>query len=150
MLLSVIGPNAYKLLRSVISPAKPGEKTYQELVTAMMEHHSSTPSDIVRYKFHSRFRKPGESITTFVSELRLLAEFCNFKGTLEDQVWDRLVCEVNDDRTQYRLLSETKLAYKRALERLEMAAKNVCELQTSLRMPSQPALSFYDGMSAQA
>ena len=24
--LSVIGPNAYKLLRSVISPAKPGEK----------------------------------------------------------------------------------------------------------------------------
>ena len=33
--LSVIGPNAYKLLQSVISPKKPGEKTFQELVTAM-------------------------------------------------------------------------------------------------------------------
>ena len=83
-------------------------------------------------------------------QITFAAEFCNFKGTLEDQVWDRLVCEVNDDRIQRRLLSETKLAYKRALEGLEMAAKNVCDLQTSLRMPSQAALSFYDGMSAQA
>ena len=60
--LSVIGPNAYKLLRSVIFPKakKPGEKTFQELVTAMMEHHSPASSEIVqRYRFHSRFRKPG-------------------------------------------------------------------------------------------
>jgi len=143
--LSVIGPNAYKLLRSVISPAKPGEKTFQELVTAMMEHHSPTPSEIVqRYKFHSRFRKPGESIATFVSELRSLAEFCNFEGTLEDQIRDRLVCGVNDDQIQRRLLSEVKLTYKRALELvqgLKMAAKNVRELQTSSRMPSGPTPS---------
>ena len=141
--LSVIGPNAYKLLRSVISPKKPGEKTFEELVTAMTEHHSPAPSEIVqRYKFHSRFRKPGESIATFVSELRSLAEFCNFEGNqLENQLRDRLVCGVNDDQIQRRLLSEAKLTYKRALELaqgLETAAKNVRELQTSSRVPSGP------------
>jgi len=124
---------------------KPGEKTFQELVTAMTEHHSPTPSEIVqRYKFHSRFRKPGERIATFVSELRSLAESCNFEGTLEDQIRDRLVCGVNDDQIQRRLLSEAKLTYKRALELaqgLEMAAKNVRELQTSSRMPSGPTPS---------
>ncbi len=137
--LSVIGPSAYKVLRSVISPAKPGEKSFEELVTAMTPHHSPRPSEIVqRYKFHSRFRKAGESIATFMSELRSLAEFCNFEDTLEAMLRDRLVCGVNDDRMQRRLLSEPKLTFKRALELaqgLETAAKNVQELQASTRMP---------------
>ena len=51
---------------------------------------------------------------------------------------------INDDQIQRRLLSEAKLTYKRALELVQgltMAAKNVCELQTSSRMPSAPTLS---------
>ena len=59
--LSIMGPNVYKLLRSLISPAKPGDKSFQELVTAMTQHHSPTPSEILRYKFHSRFRKRIET-----------------------------------------------------------------------------------------
>jgi hypothetical protein len=35
-----------------------------------------------RFKFHNRSRKPGESVATFVAELRSLTEFCNFGTTL--------------------------------------------------------------------
>ncbi len=72
--LSVIGPSSYKLLRNLITPAKLGEKTLGELFRAMTQHHSPTPFEIVQiYKFHSRFRKPEESVATFVSELHSLA-----------------------------------------------------------------------------
>ncbi|KAJ8043837.1 hypothetical protein HOLleu_11112 [Holothuria leucospilota] len=73
ILLSSIGPDAYKLLRNLVSPAKPGEKSYKELVA---KHQHPTPSEIVqRCKFNSRQRKQGESIATYVAELRAIAEF---------------------------------------------------------------------------
>ena len=65
-----------------------------------------------RFKFNSRFRQPGESVSNFVSELRSLAEFCNFGSTLDDMLHDRLVCGINDDNIQRRLLSEDKLFFK--------------------------------------
>ena len=76
VLLSVIGPTAYKVLRSLLAPVKPSEKDYDDLVAKLSQHYSPTPSEIVqRFKFHSRFRKPGESVATYVSELRSLAEY---------------------------------------------------------------------------
>ncbi len=138
--LSVLGPKTYKLLGSLVSPAKPGEKTFAELVAVLTQHYSPTPSVTVqRYKFHSRFRQPAESIAVYVSELRLLAQFCNFGDSLQDMLRDRLVCGVNDDHIQRRLLLERTLTFDRALELaqgLEVAAKNVRELQGPRRNPA--------------
>ena len=131
--LSVVGPATYKLLRSLVSPKKPGEKSYDELVQVLTAHYNPTPSETVqRFKFHSRFRKQGESVATFVAELRSLAEFCNFKNTLEDMLRDRIVCGINNGAIQKRLLAESTLTYQKALELaqgLEAAAKNLRELQ---------------------
>lgn len=135
ILLSVMGPSSYKLLRSLVSPAKPGEKSYEELVAAMKQHHNPVPSEIVqRYKFNSRFRREGESVATFVSELRSLAEFCNFGATLDNMLRDRLVCGINADHIQRRLLSEEKLTFKKAMDTavaLETAAANARMLQSA-------------------
>ena len=69
--LSVIGPKACKLFGSLIAPAKPGEKTYRELVEVMTQHHNPSPSEIVqRYKFHTRQRQPGEIIAMYRSCVR--------------------------------------------------------------------------------
>ena len=140
VLLSVIGASAYKVLRSLVSPAKPGEKTYLELVTVMGAHFNPEPSEIVqRYKFHSRFRQHGESVATFVSELRALAEHCKFGSTLKDMLRDRLVCGINEDLIQRKLLSESKLTFDKALEMalgIETAMKNIQELQGGHRQAS--------------
>ena len=57
ILLTIIGPTAYKLLRNFVAPAK----TYDALVTAMKQHHNPTLSEIVQhYMFNSHFRQPGE------------------------------------------------------------------------------------------
>ena len=89
VLLSVIGPLTYKVLQSLLAPIKPSEKAYGDLVAKLSQHFSPTPSEIVqRFKFHSRFRKAGESVATYVSELRSFAEFCNFGETLEVMLRD--------------------------------------------------------------
>lgn len=46
--LAIIRPSVYKLLRSLVSPAKPDEKVYEELVEEMEKHHNSIPSEIVQ------------------------------------------------------------------------------------------------------
>ena len=95
--LSVIGAGNYKLLSSLVAPAKPGDKSYSFLVDKLSEHFTPAPSEIVeRFKFHTRFWKPGESVTAFVSELRSIAKYCNFGDTLETMLRDRIVCGIND------------------------------------------------------
>ena len=81
--LSIIGLTTYKLLSSLITPDKPGGKSYEDLVKVLKEHHNPTPSEIIqRYKFHTRIRKPEESTNQFVAELRALAKYCNFGASL--------------------------------------------------------------------
>ena len=68
--LSVIGAATYKTLRSILSPAKQGDKTYEELIEKLSRHFHPAPSKIVeRFKFHSRSRLPGESPATVADML---------------------------------------------------------------------------------
>ena len=127
--LSVIGAATYKVLRNLISPEKPGDKSLDELETVLEQHYSPPPSETVqRFKFNSRTRKPGESVANFIAQQRALAEHCNYGATLEEMLRDRLVCGINDEAIQKRLLAEPKLTYKKAIEMargLETADKNV-------------------------
>ena len=131
--LSVVGPATYKILRNLFAPDKVGDKTFAECVNVLTRHFNPVPSEIVeRCKFHSRFRRAGESVSTFVAELRRLSEFCNFGEVLEDMIRDRLVCGIRDDAIQKRLLSESKLTYDKAVEialNQEQAAQNMRELK---------------------
>ena len=86
---------------------------------------------VQRYHFNTRNRCKGETVTTYVSELCGLAQFCNFGETLDIMLRDRLVCGISDKATQCPLLIETALTWKKALEivqGMEMALQNVCEL----------------------
>ncbi|XP_058858757.1 uncharacterized protein K02A2.6-like [Acipenser ruthenus] len=135
ILLSVCGAKTYSLLRSLVAPLKPSEKTFAELVAALTEHYNPKPSAIVqRFKFDSCSRKPGISVAGFVAELRALSEYCEFGDTLNDRLRDRLVCGINDERIQRRLLSESTLDFRKALDiaqGMEIAAKNTSDLQAT-------------------
>ena len=103
--LSTIGPQAYKLLSGLVAPAAPSEKPYQDLVKAMTDHHSSHPSEIVqRYRFHTRFRQQGETVATYVSELRAIAQWCNFGESLENMLRDRLVVGIDNEAGSFQNL----------------------------------------------
>ena len=70
LLLSLISPTVFKLTRNLISLEKLANKAYEQLVEAMKQHHSPTPSEIVQhYWFSSHFCKEGESVTRYLAEL---------------------------------------------------------------------------------
>ncbi|XP_026176653.1 zinc finger CCHC domain-containing protein 9 [Mastacembelus armatus] len=120
-------------MRNLLSPEKPKDKTYQQLVLLLKDHFDPKPSEIVqRFKFDSRMRKPNESVTEFVAELRHLAQDCNYGGTLQQMLRDRIVCGINDERIQRRLLAEENLTFEKALSiavSVEAANKNAQDLQ---------------------
>ena len=58
--LLVIGSATYKILRNLLSPVKPGDKSFDQLVDALTKHFKPAPSEIVeRFRFHSRSRRQG-------------------------------------------------------------------------------------------
>lgn len=134
VLLSCCGPATYSLLRSLVSPAKPGEKSYAELVKTLRDHFNPKPSEIVqRFKFNTRTRRQGESIADYVAALRKLATDCNYGDSLLQMLRDRLVCGVNDDSIQRKLLSQHgELTFEKAwdiAQSMETANKDVKDIQ---------------------
>ena len=135
LLLTSIGPSAYKLLRNLVAPAKLECKTYDELVQTMAGHHNPPPSEIVqRYKFNSRNRQEGESIAKYISELRALSEFCNYGNSLNDMLRDRLVCGVADQAIQRKLLAESNLTLEKATN-IALAMETAVQNAEALRSP---------------
>ncbi len=120
-------------MRNLATPRKPGDLAYKDLIDLIQQHHSPKPSVIVqRFKFHSHFRKPGDSIAKFVAELRQFSEHCEFGTVLEDMLRDRLVCGINDDVIQCRLLGEATLSFTKAMEiaqGMESAALHAKDIQ---------------------
>ena len=135
ILLSACGAKTYKLIRNLATPRKPGELSFEELVKLVQEHHNPRPSVIVqRFKFHTHSRKAEVSVATFVAELRQLSEYCEFGPVLDDMLRDRLVCGINNDSIQRRLLGEVTLTFKKALEiahAMETAAINSKDIQAA-------------------
>ena len=88
-----------------------------------------------RFRSHTRFRKDEESVASYVSVLRSLIQKCNFKvGTMDEMLCDHLVCGINEDNIQHRLLSEAKLTYNQALKMahsMEAAVKSAKDIQSA-------------------
>ena len=74
----------------------------------------------------------GESIADYVAQLRHLSAHCEFGEYLNDALRDRLVCGMRSESAQKRLLSESDLTFKRALELsqgMEAAERNAKALK---------------------
>ena len=69
--LSVIGLEAYTLLRNLCSPQKPQEKSYDALVKLIKDHFEPEPLVIAqRFHFNRRNQREGETLSEYVAELR--------------------------------------------------------------------------------
>ena len=91
--------------------------SFNDLVGNVRDFYTPKPSVIVqRFKFNSRIRAKEESIAAYLAALRELSEYCEYRDTLSEMIRDRLVCGVNHDGIQRRLLAEKELKYDKAVE----------------------------------
>ena len=117
ILLSVIGAKTYGLIRDLLAPTNPKEKSFDQLAEVLKKHFEPKPLVIAeRFTFHRRNQSPTESVLEYVAELRRLAVHCDFENYLDQALRDRLVCGLRSENTQKRLLCEANLTLARAVE----------------------------------
>ncbi len=110
------------LVRSLVSPAKPKDLSYEDIVAKVKKHFHPIRSVIVeRFNFNSRCQEEGETVATFVAELKKRSELCNYRNSLSDMLRDRIVCGIRDKAVQRRLLAESDLAYLDMAQATEIA-----------------------------
>ena len=130
--LTVVGPKLYKLIQNLLSPTKPKDAKYQDIIDTLKNHYKPKVITIFeRYKFYNRKQEVGESVSQFVAGIREAASTCDFKTNLNEMLRDRLVVGIRDEATQRALLTEVNLTLNKAIEvanAREAAAKDVKEM----------------------
>ncbi|XP_045489452.1 uncharacterized protein LOC110999258 [Pieris rapae] len=115
-LIAAMGDESYELLSNLTSPDLPSSKTYTEVVSVIKNHLQPKPSFISqRYHFRQRRQNAGESISQYLSELKKMAKYCEFKTALEDNLRDQLICGLRSELIRQRLFAEENLVYGKAV-----------------------------------
>lgn len=116
-LLSTMGASAYGLLRNLVQPDKPKDKSFVQIVAALKGYYEPKPLIIAeRFRFRKCVQKSNESAAQFAAELQQLASNCDFGDRLDEALRDGFVSGINNDACQRKLLSEDGLTFARALE----------------------------------
>ena len=136
ILLNVMGATTYGVLRSLLAPANPKEKSMAEIVAALKGHYEPKRNVVAeRFQFHRRNQNQGESVTEFVAELRRIAARCAFGNYLDQALRDRVVCGLKSEAIQKRLLTEGDVTLAKAIEialSMETAQRDAQAFQPSL------------------
>jgi hypothetical protein len=115
MVISLFGPEMYRLLKRLCVPVKPTAKSYREVIDMLSKHFAPEKSEITeRFKFFKRDQKEGESPTDYICELKHLANSCNFGEFLQSALRDRFVCGLRRESFQKQLLEISDLTFERA------------------------------------
>ena len=94
----MIGGKTYSLLRNLLSPTLPKDKDFAALTTELKIHFEPKKVVIVeRFNFYCRNQQVGESIATYVAELRRLATDCAFNAHLTEALRDKFVCGLRSE-----------------------------------------------------
>ena len=129
LFLATVGPNAYRLVKNLCSPAEPKSKTLDELISLLKGHYAPEPIIIAeRHKFWTAVQGDGEGIADFIVRLKKLSSTCEFGTFLEEALRDRLVSGLHKsmNKAQRTLFTVRNLTFKEAKDRCiaeELAAK---------------------------
>ena len=77
VLLSVIGPSTYSILRSLMALETPQTKSLTVIIKALKEHYDPKPIVIAeRYHFHVRNQSPTTRFKNFSYHMRNRSKLC--------------------------------------------------------------------------
>ena len=117
VLLTVIGSRNYGLIRSLVAPALPKDKTLEQLIAFLKGHFQPKPLVVAEcYRFHQRTQGSTESVQGFIADLRRLAITCDFGAFLDRALRDQFVFGLHSEQIRKTLLAEDGITLTRAVE----------------------------------
>ena len=132
--LNYVGKTTYAIIRNLIIPDKPAEKSLKDIIAVMEKYFEPKPLVISkRFKFNKRIQLPSETVSEYVAELRKFSEHCKFEAFLDDALRDHFVCGLRSEATQKKLLPKADLTFAKAIEiarGMEVARDNLKQIQS--------------------
>ena len=94
------------------------EKADINKVLELWANHCIGKTNIIyeRYKFNNRLQEQTETIDTYITTLRALAETCEFGTLKDDLIHDRIICGVRDKGIRRKLLQECGLTLSKCVD----------------------------------
>jgi len=139
--ITVMGDQMFQLLVNLYFPEDPMTKMFDKLVAILTLHFEPPSLEVAeRQHFLARRQQDGESLSSFVADLKRLSLNCNYGEHLSAALRDQLVAGIRNDSTKRRLLTEVGLTFDKAVNiagQLEVADKEVVSLQTTSSLAIQ-------------
>lgn len=105
LLLTRVGPAAFKVVVDYFRPAKVEGKSYDSIVEVLNGYYGKTYSAIgERVTFARRMREEGESVAHYLNSLRALAGHCEFGSSLKERLRDQLILGISNSAWQKELI----------------------------------------------
>ena len=107
-------------------------KTVLQTFLAKFDEYCEPRTQVIyeRYRFNNRKQEPGESISTYVTELRVIAKNCAHDEITPDEILrDRLVLGVRDEKVRERLLRVNDLSLSKAIDICKAAEQTSQQLK---------------------
>ncbi|UYV78028.1 hypothetical protein LAZ67_15003267 [Cordylochernes scorpioides] len=114
--MTIIGSDAQKIYRTfVLSPeeTKKVEEIKKRFTNYFLPKKNYT---MEHYNFNKLQQSMVESITEFITRLRLQASKCKFESLEDELIKDRVVVGIHDDHTREKLLSDPDLDLDKAIQ----------------------------------
>ena len=130
-LLSVIGEEAVKAFDTFAWGEGQSENSITD-VLAKFDEYCEPRTQVIyeRYRFNNRKQEPGESISAYVTELRVIAKNCAHDEITPDEILrDRLVLGVRDEKVRERLLRVNDLTLSKAIDICKAAEQTSQQLK---------------------
>ncbi|UYV83716.1 K02A2.6-like [Cordylochernes scorpioides] len=113
----------YKTFRVTENEAYPSIK---EMLDMFSKHFKPFKNIIqIRNKFFTSVQKEGQGITEFVTELKQLAQECEFEELAESLIRDRFIIGMIDQEVKKKLLEDPQLTLPKAIS-VATIAESVC------------------------
>ena len=145
-MLHVIGPDAVEIFNTFKwneEGDNPGDDKKMEKVLGKYEKYCSPKSNLTyeRHQFNIRNQNEGDSIDSYVTDLRILSKSCEFGDLTDSLIKDRLVYEVKQDTVRSRLLRETDLTLQKATDICRAAETSTQQLKAMQGMSAEGILT---------
>ncbi|UYV84995.1 FAM91A1 [Cordylochernes scorpioides] len=116
ILLNFIGEEALEVFNTF--HLKEDEAENFDLVINKFDYFCEPKKNVIfeRFKFFSATQKDGESIDSFITELKGLSTSCEFESQKDSLIRDRIVYGIQDKALQERLLREPNLTLLKVIE----------------------------------
>ncbi|XP_055911537.1 uncharacterized protein LOC129945700 [Eupeodes corollae] len=166
ILLSLIGKNTYKILKSLVQPKSPSECNYNDLIKALQKYFSPRLNiRAERYKFKKIIQEEGQSIQEFIIRLKEVAQTCDFGDfakeintnttkcfekmqehkplqfksfALDDALTDQFIAGVRNEEIQRALLNDSSLNFEKC-----------CNVALTMEMSTKESKSIHPVVSTQ-